>query len=68
VAVAVAAFREARKADQVALTWEVLVAVQTVRRATQVSQHPKPVEITEVVAAVVVVQHRDLLVAMEVLE
>ncbi len=65
---AVAAFREARKADQVALTWEVLVAVQPLRRATQVSQHPKPVEITEAVVAVVAVQHQDLLVAMEVLE
>ena len=67
-AVAVAAFREARKVVPVAPTWEVLVADQTVRRATQVSQHPKPVEITEAVAAVVVVQHQDLLVAMEVLE
>ena len=65
---AVAAFREARKADQVALAWEVLVADHPLRRATQVSQHLKPVEITEVVAVVVVVQHRDLLVAMEVLE
>lgn len=68
VVVAVAAFREARRVVPVALTWEALVADQTVRRATQVSQHPKPVEITEAVAVAVAVHHQDLLAAMEVLE
>jgi hypothetical protein len=66
--VVAAAFREVRQVVPVAPTWEALVADQTVRRATQVSQHPKPVEITEAAVVAAAVHHQDLLVAMEVLE